>query len=255
MLQRVPHAHDHVLPALACVEDTGSVVEPAVRVIELAALERCHLDRVHRLDRLRHFLPIRSDVLHRRTTNAARNPAQTLDPHAMMRDGRCDEPVPIFSRACVEVRDLVPMPVIEPADRHLQHQPRPSRVEHHQIASASQYKQWQCSFSRKFQCLAYIVLIPCLDEIPRRPTYAQSSERPQQHIFLNVHAIPLYRRALHTRHHPEDRQPTLITGFMPTTRHPPSNGRHPEDRAYSPTRREPALSEAEGDLAWNATAH
>ena len=35
---------------------------------------------------------------------------------------------------------------------------------------------------------------------------------------------------------------------------PCSKMRHSEDRAYSPARREPALSEAEGDLAWNIPA-
>lgn len=189
----LPHgacrAQDNEPSALARIEDARPVRKSASFVAKLANLLLLEIKYLHRLDRLRNFLPVSADILHGRSADAAGNPAETLHSRAVGRDRLRDKLIPQFARPDVENRLAISITeiLIDLCDGYFENQTRPARIGDYQIAAAAQNEQWEIPALGEVHSAFHFRNRLRLDEETRRTTDAEGGQRSQGNVFLQFH--------------------------------------------------------------------
>src|SRR5258708_39761192 len=139
-IECVGHAQNDEASALGRVEDTVAVAEFAGFLAQVADLQVLEIEYLHRLNRVRYLLPVGADILHRRSADAAGDPAQALDAATLRHHRMPNESVPGFSSAHIEKHLAVvraSAALVNAWDRDFQHQSGPACIGDHHVAAAT----------------------------------------------------------------------------------------------------------------------
>src|SRR5580765_3432443 len=84
------------------IKYAGPVCEPTLRTSQFNNFFGLPIQRTHRNQRVCGFLPVRTDVLNRSSSNGSWNAAEALDSGEIRFDTRCDDAVPVLPCGCRE---------------------------------------------------------------------------------------------------------------------------------------------------------
>ncbi len=135
------------------------------------------------------LLPIRADVLHRRSAYQARNSAQTLDACQIVLDAEANELVPVFPGASGDENHLSVLPHRDSPAGDVQNQSVEAFVRHHQITPATENENGQTLPLREAQRLHDSVFGRRFRQIPGGSPDAQRGVGGERHVFFEDETV------------------------------------------------------------------
>src|SRR6185437_4587756 len=167
------------------IENASPIRKAAFGVAHLPNVSGRDLDRPHIGDRLRNFLSVGADVLHRSAAHSAGDAAHALDACAILLDGEGHELVPIFAGPGVEQPFAIALSSADSGDADLQYESGPAGIGHYKIAAPAEHEQWQRMTAGMLQRLQHFALISGFNEKTRRASDLKGGVRRKREMFAD----------------------------------------------------------------------
>src|SRR5713101_9430747 len=118
--KRKRYMQNNIAPASGGIKDAGAISEAGVAVFDLANLVLFQIEHADASNRLRHFLPVGSHVLHGSSTHGSGNSAQAFNASAVQADGVRYESFPVFAGPGFKDDFVALIRLLNPAQRNSQ---------------------------------------------------------------------------------------------------------------------------------------